>query len=309
MRDNIPGPPPPPLSPLTVPQEPIVNNNNTPRRPYHRRVGGRTNYNGDELQSLYGIMEEVLPIDPDEWGLVLQRHSVNYPGRDVDSIRRKYHTMHRKKIPTGDPNMPDSVRAAKRIKYKIGDRAGLGGGAEGYDLEEDDYTGEGVLGPPVERGDNNNTGRGVARRGVETDESDRASQNARSPSSRLQPGGRNEAAQIDDFIEMMKLQMLQDAQERRESRRREEIERRQQEIDRQEKRDDRRSMERMFIMAISSFAAGWSGHNNKKRKRRPSNRCDDVTHYDRSDGSGSNTPTKKIDDSNDSDSDRKRLAD
>ena len=57
------------------------------------------------LHMLY-IMEEILPIGQDEWDEVVSRHSIGFPGRDIDSIRRKYATLHRKSIPTGDPSMP-----------------------------------------------------------------------------------------------------------------------------------------------------------------------------------------------------------
>ena len=54
------------------------------------------------------------------------QHSVLFPGRDVDSIRRKYHTLHRRGIPTGDPLCPADVKLAKKVKYDIGVKADLG---------------------------------------------------------------------------------------------------------------------------------------------------------------------------------------
>ena len=84
-------------------------------------------------------MERILPIGPDGWESVVQEHSETYPGCDVDSIRRKFTSMYRKKIPIGDPNMPVKVRMVKRVKYLIGDRASIGGGTEEYDMEQNRF--------------------------------------------------------------------------------------------------------------------------------------------------------------------------
>ena len=46
---------------------------------------------------------------------------IEFLGRYVDSLRRKYTSIHREKVPTGDPNMPEEVRLAKKLKYMIGD--------------------------------------------------------------------------------------------------------------------------------------------------------------------------------------------
>ena len=99
-----------------------------------RRVGAG-NYSKDEVMYLLTIMNDVLPIGQEEWDLVVTRHSVGFPGRDVDSVRRKYASLHRKSIPTGDPSMPEEVRLAKHVKYRIGDKANIGGDDEQYNLE------------------------------------------------------------------------------------------------------------------------------------------------------------------------------
>ena len=80
--------------------------------------GGRkknsTNFSNNELMSLLETMKSLLPIGSEEWEAVVVEHFGNYPspGRDANSIRRKYTTLHRRKIPTGDPNMPPAVRLA-----------------------------------------------------------------------------------------------------------------------------------------------------------------------------------------------------
>lgn len=104
------------------------------------RRPGAGNYSKAELSLLLDVLEEKLPIGPDQWADIVNTHVANgYPGRDVDSIRRKYSTLHRKSSPTGDPDMPPEVRQAKRIKFKeIGEKANIGdaGQDQAYDLEE-----------------------------------------------------------------------------------------------------------------------------------------------------------------------------
>ena len=55
------------------------------------------------------IMYEVLPIGGDEWDEVLDRHSIRYSGREVESLRRKFSQLHRKSVPTGDPVCPPEI--------------------------------------------------------------------------------------------------------------------------------------------------------------------------------------------------------
>ena len=99
------------------------------------RRAGSSNYTDAEVRNLFGVLREVLPIGPDEWQEALDKHSENYPGRELDSICRKYATSHRKPVPTGDPTCPWHVREAKAIKYLIGQKAELGDGEEIFDIE------------------------------------------------------------------------------------------------------------------------------------------------------------------------------
>ena len=62
---------------------------------------------------------------------MVEVHPVEFPGQDVDSLRRKYTSIHVKKVPTGDPNIPEEMRLAKKVKYMIGDHTQLGGGGGG----------------------------------------------------------------------------------------------------------------------------------------------------------------------------------
>ena len=63
------------------------------------------------------------------------QHSVLFPRSDIDSIRQKYHTLHRRGILTGDPLCPADLKLAKKVKYNIGIKADLVGDEDKYDLE------------------------------------------------------------------------------------------------------------------------------------------------------------------------------
>ena len=120
MSNNNPPPLVPPVAVVTQVSQAPAN----PRRMYRQ----------PELLHLFGIMLEILPIGPNEWQRVVDLHGEQYPGRDKDSIVRKFTALHRRKIPTGDPNMPPEIRLAKRIKYGIGDKAELADGTGEYDM-------------------------------------------------------------------------------------------------------------------------------------------------------------------------------
>ena len=57
-----------------------------------RGRGGK--YSPTDLLSLFTIMEIILPIGPREWENVAVEHSLEFTGRDVDSIIRKYTSFH-----------------------------------------------------------------------------------------------------------------------------------------------------------------------------------------------------------------------
>ena len=73
-----------------------------------------------ELESLLEVIEEILPIEMNEWEAVLTRHLTRYPYSDRTkvSIKRKFSSLYNSKIPTGDPTCPSTVKTAKKI-YKL----------------------------------------------------------------------------------------------------------------------------------------------------------------------------------------------
>ena len=66
---------------------------------------------------------------------MLEEHTVNFPGRDVDSIKRKWCSLYRRKAPSGDPTIPAEVLMAKRIKKAFGDKAMIATADEVYDMD------------------------------------------------------------------------------------------------------------------------------------------------------------------------------
>jgi len=100
--------------------------------------GRASDYSVEEVLHFLNLMEEILPIGSQEWDQLLQLHLVDFPttGRTVDSLRRKYASLHRKKIPTGDPECPVEVKKAKRVKRLIGIKADLGCGEEEMDITD-----------------------------------------------------------------------------------------------------------------------------------------------------------------------------
>ena len=117
------------------------------------RSNGTQNYSLEELMDMLGVLEEILPIGNEEWEAVRQQHFERWPvpGRDAAAIRRKWVNLHRKKVPTGDPNIAPEVAKAKEVKYIIGARASIGDGEEDYDLE-DGFNDSGVVGATLDTG-------------------------------------------------------------------------------------------------------------------------------------------------------------
>jgi len=89
-----------------------------------------------EKLDLLDIMENVLPIGQVEWEQVEREFNDMHPKRPrlVTDIRRFFNDAHKKKVPTGDPNIPEWVRRAKEVHRG----AILKSDAAGTDGDEDD---------------------------------------------------------------------------------------------------------------------------------------------------------------------------
>ena len=127
-------------------------------------VGARrgANFTAAELESFLDTVEEVMPISATQWENVAATHLARYPEteRNVGSLRRKFKELYSKRVSTGDPNCPPSVRTAKRLKQAIVD---LMDGTdlqsnEGGDAADDSMPGleEGEGMPGLGEGNNNN---------------------------------------------------------------------------------------------------------------------------------------------------------
>ena len=92
-------------------------------------------------------IDDIVPIGNPDWERVWDRHNTRYPQKDrtAESLRRKFQTLVKKKMKTGDPNCPPHIRSAKRIYRKIGEATdGSTGGSDlEDDLEDDDEDNEG----------------------------------------------------------------------------------------------------------------------------------------------------------------------
>ena len=105
-------------------------------------------YFAPELLDLFEVMARILPIGPLEWEKVAELHGKQWPGRDVESLRRKYTNTHRRKAPTEQPDCPPELRGTKLVNAAIGSKAELTDCTEEYDMEletDDQEDGEGAV--------------------------------------------------------------------------------------------------------------------------------------------------------------------
>ncbi|KAF4036783.1 hypothetical protein GN244_ATG11119 [Phytophthora infestans] len=86
----------------------------SPRQARKRGAG----YSDAETSSLLDLLEMHLPISRNEWEYVAYLHSTAYLGDDIttNSLKRK---LHRKRIPTGYPNIPTNVLHAKHVRMEM----------------------------------------------------------------------------------------------------------------------------------------------------------------------------------------------
>ena len=63
---------------------------------------GQHNYSKEEVNCMLTLLEKYLPIEQEEWDVVLDAHnsySEDWCGRDILSLKRKYHLLRRMKPP------------------------------------------------------------------------------------------------------------------------------------------------------------------------------------------------------------------
>lgn len=97
---------------------------------------GNKFYNPEIFNFLH-ITEDILPISGDDWEEVEIEHMIEYAenNRTGASLRRnKFMELYNKKIPTGDPTMPDTVKLAKKIRHLIEEKSDAAVGVDDAEL-------------------------------------------------------------------------------------------------------------------------------------------------------------------------------
>lgn len=88
-----------------------------------------------KIDHLLGLINRDLPVGRDEWNFFIAEYKKYFQlqKRNVDSLRRKFASLHRKKIkiPTEDHFMPAYVRRSKHILYEMTGQADMGVEEEG----------------------------------------------------------------------------------------------------------------------------------------------------------------------------------
>lgn len=76
-------------------------------------------YTNEEKIFLGTILCEIKPLGPQAWEQVTHRYNQQFPTRPriTENLRKQFNNLASKKIPTGDPNMPEWVRLCKRAKH------------------------------------------------------------------------------------------------------------------------------------------------------------------------------------------------
>ena len=87
--------------------------------------GGDMKYKDEELEYLWCLCEETIPMGKYEWEHIATRYNKQFPSRprQEKSLRGQLNAYAKQKPPTGDPDCPPFVKRAKRIMNKIRERA------------------------------------------------------------------------------------------------------------------------------------------------------------------------------------------
>ena len=96
----------------------------------------------EEVTHLLTCMEEVVPLNSDDWDRVKELHDEQFArkNRSVVALTRKFQQLYRTSEPTGDPNIPPDVEWALNIREMMREKAD---GTTGS-FHEDENVGEEV---------------------------------------------------------------------------------------------------------------------------------------------------------------------
>lgn len=90
----------------------------------------------------FWVSLQVLPIGPDQWEEVAFCDAIKSTEHSVDSIHHKYHNIHRKSIPTVDPECREDARMKNCAKHYIVGKAELGGDEGSYNVKTNTFVRE-----------------------------------------------------------------------------------------------------------------------------------------------------------------------
>jgi len=117
---------------------------------FTKRATGFSQLEIDNMLETIGI---ILPVAGMEWESVEREHEGCWPDkqRTKESLKRKFQSLYRKKVPTGDPNCPPDVLSAKRIQENIKEKVEM----SECESEEEDNGGDDDDGVDDDDDDNN----------------------------------------------------------------------------------------------------------------------------------------------------------
>lgn len=104
-----------------------------------KKIRGK-NWSEQEQLHLLEVLEEIRPINPEEWDRVKSQHDNAFPGfhRTVATLQRVYSDLARVVEPTGDPNIPRPVKKAKIVRELIREKTDGTTGSPDDELMDDD---------------------------------------------------------------------------------------------------------------------------------------------------------------------------
>ena len=213
------------------------------------------NYSHEEVMSLLNLVREHVPVCAEEWDIISRHHNVECAAtnRNSDSLRRKFKGVATSPIPTGDPNIPETVRIANECFQEIKKKSNVLAFAESGEVI-DPSTEESVV-PGVGLIENENIMNEVAAAptSVATNEANApVNENSSTPvvSPRLARVARKrnspEEMSVNDFFRFTLMQREQDRKDR-EAR---EIVRERERREERERRDAEERMFRQMFMAV-----------------------------------------------------------
>jgi len=229
------------------------------------RSSGARGYTEEERMNFLEILERRLPTSGSEWSLVASEHSETYGimERNVDSIKRQYQGLLRRREPTGDPNCPPDVKKAKAIdrllkaKQRAGDISEENGGPiaalAGMEIQEDN---PGIF---EDNGRTDTASIGTNVTGAALVQKRSSPKSRGSSTSLIETMISFQMMQAEKEEKRREEENRKEEQRRNEERQKEDLRRRREEEERREqrRRDERR--EEMFMSLMTAGLAAFSG--------------------------------------------------